>query len=149
MKKTNFIHSIMRDTTAFGGIVFFGFVIMLSIAFGENQLLISLFFGLFFSLAVTVLIRLFYFKNRPNKQIYKNIIERMDASSFPSWHSARAVFLCLLFIDFFRKDSLSVFFVVFAALVLYSRIYLRKHDWLDVMGGVVLGVGTYLITLLL
>ena len=138
----------MRDITTFGGIVFFGFVILLAIGFGEMRLLLSLFFGLIFSLAITVVIRLFYFKNRPSKQTYHNLIEKIDASSFPSWHSARAVFLCLLFVNYFNNDLLSVILVLFSAAVLYSRIYLRKHDWIDVMGGIVLGVGTYLIILL-
>jgi len=146
--KTNYLNTIMRDITTFGGIVFFGFVMLLAVGFGEKRLLLSLFFGLIFSLAITVVIRLFYFKNRPSKQTYRNLIEKIDASSFPSWHSARAVFLCLLFVSYFNNNLLSVFLVVFAALVLYSRVYLRKHDWIDVIGGIVLGVVTYLVTFL-
>ena len=89
---------------------------------------------------VTVIIRLVYFKNRPDKFAYNNIIEKIDAASFPSLHAARTGFLTVFFVYYFNNMIISVILAVLALGVLYSRVYLRKHDIRDVLAGAVLGV---------
>lgn len=143
-----FTKLFFRDLTSLGSLVFYVLLLVATLVWQEYRLFLVLTFGLLFTLLAIVIIRLFYFKDRPKKQQYNNIIDKIDASSFPSLHSARVTFLCLLFVMFFSKTYVIVFFLLLAVLVIYSRIYLKKHDGFDVLGGVVLGVVTYLITLL-
>ncbi|MBI2151801.1 phosphatase PAP2 family protein, partial [Candidatus Woesearchaeota archaeon] len=64
---------------------------------------------------------------------------KLDASSFPSWHTARALFLALIFSEKFNYFPLTVFLITITVIVAYSRLYLKKHDIIDVLGGIVLG----------
>jgi len=149
MKKTftTIFHSLFRDVTAFGGMVFYGLLLILSLLFQQSHLALQLFLGLLITFIIVILIRIVYFKNRPNKQSHSNFIERIDASSFPSWHTARITFICLIFIYFIKQNYFTIFSIIFALLVSYSRIYLQKHDWKDVLGGIILGITTYLVVL--
>ena len=87
-----------------------------------------------------IVIRSIYTKNRPDKQEYKNYLEKIDALSFPSWHTARIVYLALIFSYLFNNNLLTLLFTLVAILVAYSRVYLKRHDYWDVLGGIVLGV---------
>jgi len=136
MKYAKLFDTAFRDVTAFGGFIFYGFVLLLSL--GNLGLFIRLLIGLAVMVAVVVLIRSFYFKQRPKKQSYSNFLERIDAASFPSLHTARAVFLALVF-----SPANAILVSVMAVLVAYSRIYLKKHDWIDVLFGGLLGWGVY------
>ena len=86
-----------------------------------------------------ILIRLIYYKDRPLKQKHQNIIERIDASSFPSMHTARVVFLTIILWEPLDNPLLQGMVIVLALMIAYSRIYLQKHDWMDLLGGTVLG----------
>ena len=134
------LHEFFRDVTAIGG---FAASLLLTLLFISSPLLMPLIAGSIFTAGMIVLIRIFYFKNRPKKEAYNNFIERIDASSFPSLHTARIVFLALLFSVYFANQYLTILCNVTAGLVSYSRIYLQKHDWIDVAAGVVVGVATY------
>ena len=137
------IHSLFRDVTAFGGMVFYGVIFCLTLLFQRYNLALKLFLGLLITFIIVILIRMVYFKNRPHKQSHANFIERIDASSFPSWHAARITFICLTFLYFISETSFTIFLLIFTLLVCYSRIYLRKHDWKDVIAGIILGAATY------
>jgi len=134
---------IFKDLTQFGSLIFFGTVVILTFLLGEISLAIKLLFGVIFTALITILIRLFYFKDRPKKQKYGNLLEKLDASSFPSLHTARIAFLGLTLILFFRNDLITAFLVIMTLAVAYSRIYLKKHDYYDLLGGFILGVITY------
>ena len=140
---------LFRDLTSLGSFVFFILVSLLTLAYQEYLLFWKMIFGGIFTLMITVITRIIYFKNRPKKQEHNNFIERIDASSFPSLHTGRTVFLALLWINYFNSTYLTIFFTIFAMMVAYSRIYLHKHDWYDLFGGLVLGVVTYLLANLL
>ncbi len=142
-KYQKFTHQFFRDLTSLGSFVSFFILVLFVLAFQEQVLALKLFLGMIITLIGTVLIRMFYFKNRPHKQEHTNFIEKIDASSFPSLHTARIVFLALIMTSYFKQGYLTVFFVLLAGLVAYSRIYLKKHNWLDLSGGVVLGMLTY------
>ena len=134
------LNEFFRDITAIGG---FAASVLLILLFASSSLLIPLLAGSAITAGIVVLIRIFYFKNRPKKENYKNFLERIDASSFPSLHTARIVFLAMIFSSHFANHYLSILCTITAALVSYSRIYLQKHDWIDVAGGIVVGVATY------
>ncbi|WP_261377746.1 phosphatase PAP2 family protein [Candidatus Nitrosocosmicus arcticus] len=65
--------------------------------------------------------------------------------SFPSGHalmvSAGATITLILFRDSRKELAISVLLVVEAALVCFSRVYVGGHYPLDVLGGILLGVG--------
>ena len=138
MVKVNPLHEFFRDLTTFGGFTFYALMLIITLIW-SRPLFWSLFRGLLLVSTVVVLIRLFYFKERPKSQEYHNLIQKIDASSFPSLHTARIVFLAFMAYSIFHNQYVTMVAVLLAALVSYSRIYLQKHDWLDLVGGVVLG----------
>jgi undecaprenyl-diphosphatase len=141
-----YLHQFFRDITSLGSFIFYCLLLLLVLAFQEFNLFFKLLFGLIFIMVISVLIRMIYFKHRPKKQDHSNFIEKIDASSFPSIHTARIVFLSLIFIFFFRNNFVTAFFVVLALIVAYSRVYLKKHDWFDLLGGIILALVTYWLT---
>jgi undecaprenyl-diphosphatase len=145
-KFQKFIPQLFRDLTSLGSLVFFAWILLFVLAMKEFSLFLQLVFGTVFTLIMVVFIRMVYFKNRPNKQNHSNFIERMDASSFPSLHSARIVFLAITLASFFKTEYVTIFFTIFAVLVMYSRYYLRKHDLWDILGGILLGLLTFWLT---
>ena len=131
---------IFRESTVFGGSVFYGLVLLVTLVLQEHLLFLKPLFGLIFTFLITILIRVFYFKNRPEKQKYGNFVERIQASSFPSWHTARIVYLAIIISYLFSNNYLTILLIIIAGLVAYSRIYLKRHDYWDVLGGIVLGI---------
>ena len=116
---------------------------MLFFALNDYASLGTLFVGVILMYLFTIIIRLVYFKNRPDKFAYRNVIEKIDAASFPSLHAARTGFLSVFFAYYFNNISISVILAVLALGILFSRVYLRKHDFMDVLAGAVLGVLAY------
>ncbi|MEK6905855.1 MAG: phosphatase PAP2 family protein [Nanoarchaeota archaeon] len=134
------LNDFFRDITAIGGLVA---SLLLILLFVSSQLLMPLVAGSLIIASIIILIRIFYFKDRPKKEMHTNFVERIDASSFPSMHTARIFFLAILFSVYFANRYLTILCIIIAVLVSYSRIYLKKHDWIDVLGGVAVGVATY------
>jgi len=147
-KYDKYLDVLFRDITALGSFVFHIILLLFLTTIEKNDLFTQLLFSLFFTLIVTIVVRLFYFKDRPQKQDYGNIFEKIDASSFPSLHTARTVALVLIVLNYLQNNTATVFLIFFSALVIYSRIYLEKHDWEDVAGGIILGVATFFLALL-
>jgi len=137
--------TFFRDITAIGGAPFFIMVELILLSLREYQLFKQLLLGFIITLFVVVIIRLIYFKDRPLKQRYNSLLEKIDASSFPSLHAARIIFLALTLAKFFQSITTIAVLLVTAVLISYSRIYLKKHDWIDVISGLVLGGVVYLI----
>ena len=141
------IKDIFEEITPLGGMVFY-FLFSLWFLFDKDY---SLFFILFLGVIIiylfTIIIRAVYFKQRPRKQKYKNFIEKIDASAFPSVHAARISFLLMfLFFYIFKDLILMMLAFILTLLIIYSRIYLKKHDLIDVLGGVILGIFSFIIS---
>lgn len=135
MKIKFILDLIFEQITNFGGIIFYGFVLGVLFVFFIWDLLISLFISLLLIMITAILMKHFFFKERPNKQKGKNFIEKIDASSFPSVHSMR-IFSLIFWFSLFYKNPIFIFYIsFFGLLVMYSRIYLKKHYLLDVFFG--------------
>ena len=71
-----FIHRfaplVFGEVTAFGGFFFYGLVLLFTLSIGLFDLFILLLFGFVVSALLTILVRTFYFKERPNKVEYSN-----------------------------------------------------------------------------
>lgn len=103
--------------------------------------------------ACGVTIKFIYYKDRPKPQAHHNWRQKIDASSFPSIHTARAtVFMCfgfLLSYILYHQNAqqlttsaiiLIVASIIFYLMIAYSRIILKKHFFIDVVFGTLLGL---------
>jgi len=131
------INEFFRDITGFGGIWFYLLFLLFGFLVFGADFVLSPFVVLVVIYAVAVFVRVFYFKDRPFHELHRNFFERIDASSFPSIHAARATALAYFISGVFSNATWLA--VVVAFFVCVSRIYLRKHYLVDVIGGIILG----------
>ncbi len=88
-------------------------------------------------------IKLLWHKPRPNGQEFNNKFEKIDAGSFPSIHASRIsfVYLSLGYIQYMAGNLLLLpVFLTVIIVVGYSRIFLKKHFFVDVMAGYCFGL---------
>ncbi len=67
------------------------------------------------------------------------------APGFPSTHSASATFLALSYYNIYKQQSFSLTILPLWVAILYSRITLQCHTWLQVGAGTLLGYLIYLV----
>ena len=132
-----------RDITSFASLWWYLFISLVFLVIKNYDIFLRLFIGLLLIYFIVVIVRTLYFKHRPTKYSYDSYIEKLDASSFPSLHSSRAVFMSMVLMKFFNSTAISALLAVFVVLIVYSRIYLKKHDLMDVLAGIVVGVVVY------
>jgi len=144
----SFLKSILDDffssITSFGSPIFYILVILVSMKFGV-PFYAELFFALIFVEIICVLIKLIYKKERPIQQARDNIYNKIDANSFPSIHSARISLIAFTFMLFYRDLPTIIIATIVMLCVGYSRIYLKRHHWLDVFAGFFIGIITSLL----
>ena len=131
--------TFFRDVTAFGGLFFYALVALVFLVLGDFAQSYRLIAGVVLIYVVAISIRTFYFKYRPSLQKFDTFWQRLDASSFPSVHAARAVVVAVVLGDATGNLTIRVAFGVLAVLVAVSRVYLREHDIIDVICGLALG----------
>ncbi len=138
-----------QDLKALGGLPLAMMILATAIAAKQSALFWQLLFGLLLPFAVTILIRMFYFKPRPKKDKYRNFIEKLDASSFPSLHSMRAAAYATILMNFFHNVWLTALLLAAAIGVGAMRVVLKRHDVKDVIAGLVIGaaIGIAIISL--
>ena len=132
-----------RDITSFASLWWYLLIALVFFVNKNYDIFIKLVIGLLIIYFIAILIRTFYFKPRPKKYSYNSYIEKLDASSFPSLHSSRAVFMSIILMKFFNNFALSALLAVLTIIIAYSRIQLKKHDLMDVLAGVVVGTVVY------
>ena len=137
-----------RDITAFGSIFIYGLILLAVLSLQKFELFYRLFLGFVITYGIILFIRAIYFRIRPNKRTYRIFIEKLDASSFPSIHAARVTFLAGYLSFHFNQLYLTIFLIFVALLTIYSRFYLKKHDWIDLIAGIVVGGITFYIMLI-
>jgi len=115
-------------------------IIVLALIFFNKELALRIIIGILGVTIISYLIKIFFFKQRPKKQSKDTFIERVDASSFPSVHSARITVMAFWFIAYFNNIYFVIFTLIIGLLVIYSRVYLKKHYWIDVIGGLIISL---------
>ena len=123
--------------TELGSLVAYVFFMLAFLILGKADTFIQLFISLFFVMVVAILIKSLYFKKRPSKHLTRNFVERLDAASFPSIHSMRTFSLVFWISLYFNNLLLTVYLSIVGVFVVYSRIYLKKHYWVDVIFGLI------------
>jgi len=136
---------IIKDISSLGSLVFFGFVICFQFALKNYFLSFKLLISLIIAYLIVIIIRLTYYKQRPNKQKYTNLLEKLDSSSFPSMHAIRIMLIGLFFIEFYKNYLIILLFLIIILMVGYSRYHLKKHYIIDILAGYITGICIFLI----
>lgn len=137
--KGKIVFKFFEQITVLGSVSFYSIFVLFFLALGDYVNSIKLIVGMGIMYVVTIGIRLFYFKPRPEKLKYNSWIEKIDASSFPSLHSGRAVFLYFFFVSLALGNFVNMLVFLLMLMIFCSRIYLKKHYWIDVIAGAVMG----------
>jgi membrane-associated phospholipid phosphatase len=119
-------------------------VVMMLLGNRETKLLAVELAALFVvGIALGEVMKLVVFRARPFEAM-DTIITRVPIeldSSFPSGHALIVSIGAAFCMIKFRSKAVGLLFVLEAALVCYSRVYVGMHYPLDVVGGIFLGVG--------
>ncbi len=130
---------VLQDVGGLGGISLFLIVTVVAL-FNNISLGFTLSVCLAVLYAVMILIRLVWFRQRPDKQRFSSWLQRIDASSFPSMHTMRASALSIVLGMWFQNTFVFVLLVIVALLVGWTRVHFKRHYWSDVIIGWFLGV---------
>ncbi|MBI4146358.1 phosphatase PAP2 family protein [Candidatus Woesearchaeota archaeon] len=130
---------LIQDVKALGGLPLFVLLILFAFATARDVLAAQLLAGFVLAYTVTTLLRLVFWKQRPDKEKYRGFVQKVDSGSFPSLHSMRAAVLATV-LGWYFANWLSVLFGVLAVAVGVSRVVQKRHFIRDVLAGLVLGV---------
>lgn len=132
------------DASALGGLPIFGFVLLALLSTGNITLFYKLLAAFCIGLFVAFAIRLVFPKPRPGKSAaeFRALLwyERFDASSFPSVHALRASILSFYFYEYYPSSASFALALFAVAVVSYSRVFLKKHYFADVVAGALVGL---------
>lgn len=126
-----------RDITALASpliLVFVPFIFL-----GATKVFYILLLALLVNEIIASVIKIVFPKKRPDGQTYSGLLEKIDAGSFPSLHASRITLVYLTLFSNSDNIVIQVVFILVIVLVLFSRILLKKHFWIDVLGGLVIG----------
>ena len=133
------IESAFRDVSALGSHVFVFIIIIFYYIIRLKLLALQLLIAIALSYIIILIIRTFYFKNRPVKEKFNSFFSKIDSSSFPSAHSSRSIILTILISKYFNNIYLTLFLYFCALVLIYSRLRLKKHFFSDIIVGALLG----------
>ncbi|MBI2176573.1 phosphatase PAP2 family protein [Candidatus Woesearchaeota archaeon] len=89
--------------------------------------------------AICGIIKLFYKKERPVPMPAKNLFQTYLARGFPSVHTARIAVFAIIISNLSKNPAVAAAGALMITAVASSRVYLKKHDWADVAGGLLIG----------
>ena len=142
-----YLQEAFKAVTALGTAYFYGLLVIFLLLLDKKQIALHLIAGLVACYLFVFMIRVFYFKERPKKENHFNLFIKINAASFPSLHSLSSVYVATVISKFIANIKITIFFYSVALLIAYSRIYLKKHYFFDVLSGLILGVTASLIYL--
>lgn len=129
-----------------------GWVIIASILvfrynYRDRRYLVTFFISLMITVLVTTVLKQLIGRPRPEFSLPDAIVPypcldlwcRAESLSFPSFHAAAS--FCAAYILGYGKRRHDLIWYSVAALIAFSRIYLGKHFPLDVVAGMLIGLG--------
>lgn len=139
LKKTKYAEYI-RDFTAIGNPFLLLLVSVATLATFEKftHYFVILLVAFLLNELICSTIKYLWHKPRPNGQEFENGFEKIDAGSFPSIHASRIslVYLSLSYLHYMNGNAILMpVFLTVIVVVGYSRIFLKKHFFVDVMAG--------------
>jgi len=142
------LDEVFSSITSFGSPVFYILVILILFRF-DFSFALTLIFALVFVELFCIFIKLIYRKDRPTPQSRKEFFNKIDANSFPSVHSARISLIVTLFSFHYKYALIYTIGAIVMLGVGYSRIYLKRHYFNDVLVGFFIGIITAVIAIYL
>jgi len=126
----------IRDFTSLGDPVIL-FILLLLFVGIKKELGFIILLWVFIEVA-SLLIRYFFFKDRPIKLPKKGFLEKSYAGTFPSMHTARSTFIYLvLFV--LVNSPMRFLFLAILLFVGITRVLLKTHYITDILGGYIFG----------
>ena len=133
---------LISDLSSPGSFFIYALVVIAFLVSGNYDFALQLIIAAFAVSAATYAIKLFYYKSRPDnkKKIkHKDIFIRLNESSFPSLHSARAAVLGIALFSRYQNPAAIILAGFIIASVAASRMALKRHYLSDVIAGILLG----------
>ena len=144
-----YLKDMFTAITALGSAYFYSALVIFLLLIGMRNIAIQIIIGLLLSYFFVILLRIFYFKERPEKEEYFNFFTKINASSFPSLHTLTSVYIATVLSRNLLILSVTIFLYILSLLIAYSRIYLKKHYYSDVLMGLFIGMIASLVYLYL
>lgn len=132
--------SAVHEITALGGTALYVVLTLFLLLTGKTGHALVIFAAYIISVVLAALFRVVYFKPRPEVREFTTFFGKFWASAFPSLHAMRAFTYAVIFGNWAGSTTALAVFLLIAALVAWSRVQLKNHDWVDVSVGAVIGV---------
>jgi len=133
------LDEVTRDAAGLGGLAIYVLVAIIFFLLGNIKVAAELIIALALLYAVIAVIRTIFFRKRPDRQKYSGFFTKIDASSFPSMHTARSLTLAIILATVFTQQTIRILLAIAVLGVAYTRIRLKRHYTSDVIGGLILG----------
>lgn len=142
----DFTDDTFHEISPLGSYQIYLLIALIYFLFQKRFETIFLLIGFFIMNIIAIPIRYYLFKERPKPKKYTNKIEKIFASSFPSMHTTRIIFLSLFLLSTLQNTYIQPIILMLATIIIYSRIYNKRHHPSDILGGVILGILTFIFT---
>ena len=130
----------IKNLSALGAVPFYLFLTVFIFLIGNYSTFLQLLIGFAASYGIVIAIRSVYYRPRPRPENYSSIIEKIDASSFPSLHSLRITMISVILVYSYNSLLAILFFSLVSISVCYTRYYLKRHYFSDIIAGISLGL---------
>jgi len=145
--RIDWLNPVFQWIVLLGTVYFVLFIITTLFLIQENKRkwIFPLWYGMFLTVVAVVILKYIFMVPRPHLVMDIVALEKAFSPSFPSLHAAIVFSAVPLLIKEFRK--ISVFWIVFAVLVCFGRLYSGVHYLSDVLIGALIGwlIGNYCI----
>lgn len=122
-------------------------VVVILLALTDFKLAVRLGIAIALVEVIGGLIKVIFPKTRPIPMPARTFHQKWESGSFPSIHAARTITVGIFLIKAFGNWPILVIGLLMALGVGYSRIYLKKHYFLDVAAGFAIGIIISLVVL--
>ncbi len=141
----NILKRLMEEMGCFGSLPFTVFFLFFIFLIEPIKLLVSCFIALSVGTLIIFIIRFYYHRIRPeNKKRgtinFESITHRLDDASFPSMHSMRVSIIA--YILYLMNPVLAYAGALISLATFFSRKYIKKHYWSDIIVGGLIGMVT-------